>query len=80
MGDRRPDEPGAARSLSFSFSSSDNGVYGMNTPAFVAVDDFRTSAPSAPAAVPEPASLATAAVGFAAVAIAARRGRSRKVG
>ena len=71
---------GAARSLSFSFSSSDNGVYGMNTPAFVAVDDFRTSAPSAPAAVPEPASLATAAVGFAAVAIAARRGRSRKVG
>ena len=70
----------AARSLSFSFTSSDNGDYGMNTPAYVAVDDFRTSAPSAPAAVPEPASLATAALGLAAVAIAARRGRDRRAG
>lgn len=71
---------GAARSLSFSFTSSDNGDYGMNTPAYVAVDDFRTSAPSDPAAVPEPASLATAAIGLFAVAVAARRGRKRKAG
>lgn len=69
---------GSARSLGFSFSSSDNGDYGMNTPAYVAVDNFRTSAPSAPVAVPEPASLATAAVGLFVVAVAARRGRKRE--
>ncbi len=68
---------GGARSLSFTFSSSDNGDFGMNTPAYVAVDNIRTSAPSDSAAVPEPASLATAAVGLAAVAFAARRGRKR---
>ncbi|MDR3620061.1 MAG: DUF4465 domain-containing protein [Paludisphaera borealis] len=69
---------GSARSLTFSLSSSDNGIYGMNTPAYFALDDFRTFVASA--AVPEPASLAMAAVGFAAVAVLARRGRQRTAG
>ncbi|APW61312.1 DUF4465 domain-containing protein [Paludisphaera borealis] len=69
---------GSARSLTFSLSSSDNGVWGMNTPAYFALDNFRTFVASA--AVPEPASLAMAAVGFAAVAVLARRGRKRTAG
>lgn len=67
----------AARSLVFSFTSSDNGDFGMNTPAYAAVDDFRTAASTGPAAVPEPTSLAMAAAGLAFVALASRRGRGR---
>lgn len=66
---------GSARSLTFSFTSTDNGEWGMNTPAYFVMDDFRTFAPST--AVPEPASLATAVVGFAAVVLLARRGRKQ---
>lgn len=68
---------GSARSLSFSFTSSDNDpIFGMNTPAYFALDDFRTFVPSA--AVPEPTSLAMSSIGLIAVAFAARRGRGRK--
>ena len=40
-----------AASLHFNLASSDNGVWGMNTPAYFAMDDLQT------AAVPEPASI-----------------------
>jgi hypothetical protein len=62
---------GAARSLTFTLSSSDNGDFGMNTPAYFAIDDFRTFAAD-PAVAPEPASLALALIGLAAVLIRAR--------
>jgi Domain of unknown function (DUF4465)/PEP-CTERM motif len=65
---------GAARSLTFTLSSSDNGDWGMNTPAYFAVDNFRTFVASS-AAVPEPASLAMAAVGLTAVVGLSRRRR-----
>jgi hypothetical protein len=42
-----------AQSLHFSLTSSDIGPFGMNTPAFFAVDDLQI----APAAVPEPSSM-----------------------
>jgi hypothetical protein len=67
---------GSARSLTFSLSSSDNGDFGMNTPAYFAMDDFRTFVTTS-AVVPEPAGLSLAAVGFAAAAVLSRRGRSR---
>ena len=67
---------GAARSLTFTLSSSDNGDYGMNTPAYFAIDDFRTFAAD-PAAVPEPAALAMAMIGLTVVAARARLGRPR---
>jgi len=66
---------GTARSLSFGLSSSDNGDFGMNTPAYFALDDFRTFVTTS--AVPEPAGLSLAAFGFAAVAIVTRRARNR---
>jgi hypothetical protein len=44
---------GNARSLGFSLSSSDNGNFGMNTPAYFALDELRLTA------VPEPSGLAT---------------------
>lgn len=34
-------ELGLVNKLSFSFSSSDNGAWGMNTPAYVCVDDIK---------------------------------------
>ena len=34
---------GEAQRLAFSLSSSDNGQFGMNTPAYFAIDDVRTS-------------------------------------
>jgi hypothetical protein len=67
---------GSARSLTFGLSSSDNGDFGMNTPAYFAMDDFRTFVVTS-AVVPEPAGLCMAAVGFAAVSVLARRDRGR---
>lgn len=43
-----------AQSLHFNLSSSDRGDFGMNTPAYFAMDNFEYAV--APAAVPEPAS------------------------
>lgn len=54
-----------ARSLVFGLSSSDNGTYGMNTPAYFAADNLVT-------AVPEPASLLLTLSGLAFL-VAARR-------
>lgn len=42
---------GAARSMTLALSSTDNGEYGINTPAYVALDDLQL--------VPEPASIAS---------------------
>jgi len=42
----------AAKTLTFSLTSSDNGAYGMNTPAYFAMDNLTLSA------VPEPSTLA----------------------
>ena len=54
----------AARKLSFSLSSSDNHpIFGMNTPAYFAIDNLAT--------VPEPAALAL--LGAAALLLAGRR-------
>ena len=39
---------GTARSLEFSFTSSDVGPFGINTPTYVAVDDLRFSSPVLP--------------------------------
>jgi hypothetical protein len=55
----------AARKLSFELSSSDNGTFGMNTPAYFAIDDLVT--------VPEPA--AAGLLAFACVAAMRRRRR-----
>lgn len=55
---------GSATTIQFNLSSSDSGVFGMNTPAYFAIDDF--------SAVPEPASIAGLAFGM--VALIRRRG------
>ena len=55
---------GAATSVKFSLSSSDNGAFGMNTPAYFAIDDV--------GAVPEPTSIAGLSLGL--VALFRRRG------
>lgn len=44
-----------AESLRFGISSSDNGDFGINTPAFVAIDNFRTRTNST--STPEPGTL-----------------------
>ncbi|WP_165245285.1 DUF4465 domain-containing protein [Paludisphaera soli] len=63
-----------AQSLHFNVSSSDVGVYGMNTPAYFAMDDL-TYTLAAPA-VPEPASLAMAGAALALVGLALRSRRT----
>ncbi|WZP00681.1 DUF4465 domain-containing protein [Isosphaeraceae bacterium EP7] len=60
-----------ASSISFRFSSSDVGAYGMNTPAYAAIDNlvFRSAV-----AVPEPATLVmSATAGLILAAAGARR-------
>jgi hypothetical protein len=59
----------AARSLFFNLSSTDNGDYGMNTPATFAIDDIQF------VQAPEPASWALLAVGMAALVVRRRRAR-----
>tara|TARA_B110000196_G_scaffold267913_1_gene241816 strand:+ start:1311 stop:2117 length:807 start_codon:yes stop_codon:yes gene_type:complete len=54
-------------SLQFEYSSSDIGEWGMNTPAYFAMDDF--------AAVPEPSAYALLAGLFTLAAVALRRRR-----
>ena len=54
-----------ARKLSFSLASTDNGMFGMNTPAYFAIDDLVT--------VPEPASLAALGLGAMLLRRRARR-------
>jgi len=46
---------GVVSSLTFSLSSSDNGTWGMNTPAYFAVDNL---------VIPEPASMMLLAMGY----------------
>lgn len=58
-----------AKSLSFGLSSSDNGTFGMNTPATFALDDLRLSV------VPEPTSSLLLALGLLGCWISRRRGR-----
>lgn len=55
---------GAVTSVQFSLSSSDNGTFGMNTPAYFAIDDVNS--------VPEPATFA--ALGLGAFLLRRRRG------
>ncbi|RUL87304.1 DUF4465 domain-containing protein [Tautonia sociabilis] len=59
-----------SRSLGFRLRSSDEGVFGMNTPAYFALDEL-TIVPFS--AVPEPASILALAVGLAGVWVAASR-------
>lgn len=58
---------GTVDRIDFEFSGSDMGAFGLNTPRYFALDDLTFSA------VPEPAT--AAAVGFAAIAAMALRGR-----
>lgn len=62
---------GNARSIGISFASSDVGSFGMNTPAYVAIDNISFQA----AAVPEPTSLLC--IGALVLATSARRIRNR---
>ena len=58
---------GVVSSLSFSLASSDVGQFGMNTPAYFAMDNL------AVAAVPEPSQAAMLLGGLALVGLAVRR-------
>jgi hypothetical protein len=61
-----------AESLQFGLSSSDNNaVYGMNTPAFFAIDNLVLGT----SAVPEPGGLVTMTLGLAGLAVLARMRR-----
>lgn len=62
---------GVAKSVGFSLSSSDNGNFGMNTPAYFAMDNLTFSA------VPEPSSLVLFGI-VGLVGIGFRRGRISK--
>ncbi|MCW5623505.1 MAG: DUF4465 domain-containing protein [Burkholderiales bacterium] len=58
---------GTVSSLTFSLSSSDVGDFGMNTPAYFALDNLSV------AAVPEPSTWWMMGLGLAALGFAARR-------
>ena len=60
---------GSARSIGFSFTTTDNGDFGANTPLFVAIDNLTYSVNS----VPEPAT--PLALSVWALALLARRSR-----
>ncbi len=60
---------GAVSSLHFELASSDSGPFGINTPAYFAMDNLTV------AAVPEPGTYAMLAIGLALLAPAARRRR-----
>lgn len=59
---------GTVSKLNFKLSSSDNGAFGMNTPAYFAMDGLTVAA-----AVPEPSALLLSLAGVAALALARRR-------
>ncbi|MFN3193781.1 MAG: DUF4465 domain-containing protein [Aureliella sp.] len=56
---------GTVQSVSIAFDSTDNGQFGMNTPAYVAIDNLSLTA------VPEPGSLAL--IGFTGASLLLRR-------
>ncbi len=62
-----------ASQIHFNVSSSDVGLFGMNTPGYFAVDDVTYNQPAA--AVPEPSSIAMLGIGAVVVGVAARRRR-----
>jgi hypothetical protein len=62
-----------ARSLAFTLESSDNGGFGMNTPAFFAIDHLTLTA------VPEPSFTVVLATASAAIAVVRRRLRCQVV-
>ncbi len=55
------------KSLGFSLSSTDNGAWGMNTPAYFAMDDLTV------AAIPEPGTIALMLSGFGGMFVFRRR-------
>jgi hypothetical protein len=59
---------GSASSVKFSLSSSDNGAFGMNTPAYFAIDDVST--------VPEPATFVAVGTGIFGLIRRRRGGKS----
>lgn len=64
-----------ARSIGFRLTSSDVGTFGMNTPAYFAMDDFSIRF----SVIPEPAGIVMFGVGLAGVAAIVRRRRLRIV-
>lgn len=66
-----------ASQIYFNISGTKTGDYGLNTPAYFAVDDIEFSTPLT-ASVPEPGSLVLLAVGG--LGVAALRGRRRAAG
>jgi hypothetical protein len=63
---------GPVAALGFSLASTDNGAFGMNTPAYFAMDDLAVAV----TAVPEPAAAWLLAGGLGVVGIALRRRRA----
>ncbi|QDS87721.1 hypothetical protein EC9_19000 [Rosistilla ulvae] len=64
---------GDARSIGITLDGSDVGPYGLNTPAYVAIDNLAVTA-----AVPEPSSMAMLSVALVAGGIAKRRRNKRQ--
>ncbi len=61
---------GSVSSLQFALASSDTGAFGINTPAYFALDSLTVAAP-----VPEPGQMALLLAGLAMVGVALRRQR-----